>query len=148
MKGVHEVSEKRKSEPWVRTVRLPWTIDSVPRVREEVIADLGSGKLPDSVVEEAETVVAELVANAILHGRPLPDGTVRVRWRARPPRVEIEVTDGGSGKQPKPKPQADWAPSGRGLRIVRSLAYEWGVNDEDGHTMVWAALGGASRRRI
>lgn len=142
------VSEKHRAEPWVRTVRLPWTIDSVPQVREEVVADLGTGRLPDTVVEEAETVVAELVANAILHGRPLPDGTVRVRWRARPPRVEIEVTDGGSDKQPKPKPQADWAPSGRGLRIVRSLAYEWGVADEDGHTMVWAALGGASRRRI
>jgi len=141
------VSDKHKSEPWVRTVRLPWTTDSVPRVRSEIVEDLNK-KLPDNVVEEAETVVAELVANAILHGRPLPDGTVRVRWRARPPRVEIEVTDGGSGKQPKPKPQADWAPSGRGLRIVRSLAYEWGVSDDDGHTMVWAALGGASRRRI
>ncbi|WP_245988309.1 ATP-binding protein [Flexivirga caeni] len=141
------MSEK-KADPWVRTVRLPWTIDSVPQVRAEIVADLHAGDLPESVVEEAETVVAELVANAILHGRPMPDGTVRARWRARPPRVEIEVTDGGSGKQPKPKPQADWAPSGRGLRIVRSLAYEWGVSDDDGHTMVWAALGGASRRRI
>lgn len=138
----------KHSEPWVRTVRLPWTIDSIPRVRSAIVTDLTEGGMPTKVVEEAETVAAELVGNAILHGRPMPDGAVRVRWRARPPRVEIEVTDGGSGKKPQPKPQADWAPSGRGLRIVRSIAYEWGVADDGGHTMVWAALGGASRRRI
>ncbi|WP_265442873.1 ATP-binding protein [Flexivirga meconopsidis] len=142
------MTDKHGTEPWVRTVRLPWTTESVPQVRADITRDLTAGGMPEQVTEEAETVVAELVANAILHGRPMPDGNVRVRWRARPPRVEIEVTDGGSGKRPHPKPQADWAPSGRGLRIVRSLAYEWGVSDDDGHTMVWAALGGASRRRV
>ena len=37
---------------------------------------------------------------------------------------------------------------GRGLRIVRHLAHEWGVvEDSDGHRTVWACLGGPSRRR-
>ena len=37
---------------------------------------------------------------------------------------------------------------GRGLRIVRHLAHEWGVvEDSVGHRTVWACLGGPSRRR-
>ncbi|TWE11279.1 ATP-binding protein [Rudaeicoccus suwonensis] len=142
------MADKEAAEPWVRTVRLPWLTDAVPAARAEIVRDLIRGGLSEQVAQEAETVVAELVANAILHGRPMPDGSVRVHWRARPPRVEVEVTDGGSEKTPTPKPQSDWALSGRGLRIVRSLAYEWGVSNDDGHTTVWAALGGPSRRRV
>jgi len=132
----------------VRTVRLPWTTDSVPEIRRTLVEDLDDGTVPQKVIDEAETVVSELVANAILHGHPLPDGTVRVHWKVRAPRVEVEVSDGGGDTTPRPKPQTTWAPSGRGLRIVRSLAHEWGVTDDDHRTTVWAALGGPSRRRV
>ncbi|PWJ27237.1 histidine kinase-like protein [Branchiibius hedensis] len=132
----------------VRTVRLAWDLQSVPRIRKAVLEDLAGTTVPEQVVQETEQVASELVANAILHGKPLPDGSIRVHWKVRPPRVEIEVSDGGSGKTPAPKPSSEWARSGRGLRIVRSLAHEWGVSDEDGRTTVWAALGGPSRRRM
>ena len=33
------------------------------------------------------------------------------------------------------------------LRIVRSLAHEWGVADDRHGSTVWASLGGPSRRR-
>lgn len=131
----------------VRTARLAWDLESVPRIRAEVRDDLAGSTVPEDIARETEQVASELVANAILHGKPLPDGTIRVHWKVRPPRVEIEVSDGGSGKTPAPKPVSEWAATGRGLRIVRSLAHEWGVSDEDGRTTVWAALGGPSRRR-
>ena len=37
---------------------------------------------------------------------------------------------------------AVYATRGRGLRIVRSLAHEWGVLDEDRGRTVWVCLGG------
>lgn len=136
------------NETWVRTVRLAFLTDSVPEIRRALREDLAESSVPEQVVEETETVVSELVANAILHGRPLPDGTIRVHWKVRPPRIEVEVSDGGGERVPQPKPRTPWANSGRGLRIVRSLAHEWGVSDEDGRTTVWAAMGGPSRRRV
>lgn len=136
------------NDTWVRTVRLPFVTDSVPEIRRALTEDLAESLVPKEVVEETETVVSELVANALLHGRPLPDGSVRVHWKVRPPRIEVEVSDGGGERTPVPKPKTPWANSGRGLRIVRSLAHEWGVIDEDGRTTVWAAMGGPSRRRV
>lgn len=135
------------NDSWVRTVRLAFTSDSVPEVRRAFRDDLADSLVPEEVIEETETVVSELVANALLHGRPLPDGTIRVHWKVRPPRIEIEVSDGGGDNSPQPKPQTPWANSGRGLRIVRSLAHEWGVGEDKGGQVVWAAMGGPSRRR-
>lgn len=136
------------SESRVRTVRLDWTLESVPRIRKEIVADLSDGTVPDEIIDECELVVSELVTNAIRHARPLPDGSIRVHWKVRGPRVEVEVTDGCGEDTPVPKPKAEWAIAGRGLRIVRSLAYEWGVSDERNGRTVWASLGGPSRRRV
>ena len=72
---------------------------------------------------------------------------IRVHWKAKAGVVEVEVSDGGGVSTPRPAPQSLWASSGRGLRIVRSLAHEWGVTEERNGRTVWAALGGPSRRR-
>lgn len=141
------------ADGWVRTVRVPFAQSAVPQARAAFVDDAahtaaGGPLLEQQVIEEVETVISELVANAILHGSALVDGTVRVHWKVRPPRVEVEVTDGGTGNRPHPKRPSPWAASGRGLRIVRSLAHEWGVVEEDDRTTVWAALGGPSRRRL
>ncbi len=91
--------------------------------------------------------MSELLSNAIRHARPLPDGIIRLRWRARSGVVEVEVSDGGGPSTPRPAPPALWSTAGRGLRIVRSLAHEWGVTEDKGGRTVWASLGGPSRRR-
>ncbi len=60
------------------------------------------------------------------------------------------MTDGGSTSRPVPKRPPVLAESGRGLRIVRSLAHEWGVLEVGPHrpgSTVWASVGGPSRRR-
>jgi serine/threonine-protein kinase RsbW len=133
-----------------RTVRLPYGRGAVPIARRRLVADLAARRVPRQVVEEAESVVAELVGNAVRHASSLPDGTVRLHWFTRDEVVEIEVTDGGGRTRPAPLRPAEFAVSGRGLRIVRSLAHEWGVLDgspaQPGHT-VWASVGGPSRRR-
>src|SRR5450631_692164 len=61
--------------------------------------------------------------------------------------VEVEVTDGGGPTTPRPAPRSPLAAAGRGLRIVRSYAHEWGVHEDRGGRTVWVSLGGPSRRR-
>lgn len=130
-----------------RTIRAPWRASSVTRVRRALVEDLQARGVSGQVVDEAELVTSELMGNAIRHARPLGDHTVRIHWRVKAGVVEVDVTDGGSTTTPKPAPRTLWRPSGRGLRIVRSLAHEWGVLDHNGAVTVWASLGGPSRRR-
>lgn len=131
-----------------RTVRARWELQTVTRIRQAVALDLLARDVSDEVVSEAELVTTELVTNALRHATPLSDRTVRIHWKARGNSVEIEVSDGGSDTEPVPAARAVWATSGRGLRIVRSIAHEWGVQRDEKQTTVWAALGGPSRRRV
>ena len=130
-----------------QVVRAPWSAASVAHVRHALVLDLEARGLPEQLIDEAEIVVSELVANAVRHATPLADGTMRVKWKVRGTIVEIDVTDGGGTTAPKPAPRAVWSPAGRGLRIVRSLAHEWGVLEERSGVTVWASLGGPTRRR-
>ncbi|NHI18872.1 ATP-binding protein [Phycicoccus endophyticus] len=131
----------------VCTVRVPADPAAVASVRKAVVADLTGRDLPEDLVGEAEIVASELLTNAVRHARPLSDGTIRVRWKIRGEVVEVEVTDGGGATTPKPAPRTVWLSSGRGLRIVRSMAHEWGVTEDRTGNVVWATLGGPSRRR-
>jgi serine/threonine-protein kinase RsbW len=130
-----------------RTLRVPHFFSAVPRTRRALVEDLRSRGVPPEVVDEAEIVVSELLGNAIRHAAPLSDGTVRVHWQVKGAVVEVDVTDGGGRTAPKPQHLGQYATSGRGLRVVRSLAHEWGVLDEDRGRTVWVCLGGPSRRR-
>ncbi|WP_091786949.1 ATP-binding protein [Pedococcus dokdonensis] len=130
-----------------RTLRVPWRATSVALVRKALVDDLDSREISAAVIDEAEIVVSELVSNSIRHARPLGDGNLRVHWKVKAGVVEVEVTDGGSETTPRPAPRTIWAASGRGLRIVRSLAHEWGVTEDRTGSTVWASLGGPSRRR-
>jgi serine/threonine-protein kinase RsbW len=129
------------------TLRVPADASSVGKVRKEIVADLGNRDLPEDLVGEAEIVASELLTNAVRHARPLSDGTIRVRWKIRGDVVEVEVTDGGGATVPRPAPRTVWLSSGRGLRIVRAMAHEWGVTQDRTGNVVWATLGGPSRRR-
>ncbi|HRW18916.1 MAG TPA: ATP-binding protein [Dermatophilaceae bacterium] len=130
-----------------RTARLPWGPQVVPLIRKAIVEDLQQLGIAEDVIDDSEIVVSELVANALRYAKPLTDGTVRVRWKVKAGVVEVEVSDGGGPSVPKPAPPAVWATSGRGLRIVRSVAHEWGVLEDKSGRTVWASLGGPSRRR-
>ena len=128
-------------------MRVPWRAASVALVRKAVVDDLATREVSPAVIDEAEIVISELVSNAVRHARPLSDGNLRVHWKVKTGVVEVEVTDGGGDSTPRPAPRTIWAPSGRGLRIVRSLAHEWGVTEDRTGCTVWASVGGPSRRR-
>lgn len=130
-----------------RSVRIPHSVESVPAIRDILLEDLTARGVDPVIVGEAQTVASELVANAVKHAKALGDGNIRVRWKVKSGTVEVEVSDGGGPTIVRPVPPSPWANSGRGLRIVRSLAHEWGAQDDKNGRTVWAALGGPSRRR-
>lgn len=131
-----------------RIVRPAATPEAATLVRGALAADLAARGVDPAVIDDARLVVTELVANAVRHAAPLTDGCVRVRWRVQGETVDIEVGDGGAPTTPRPSPLAPWATQGRGLRIVRSVAHEWGVLDDPHGRIVWACVGGPSRRRV
>ena len=129
------------------TVRVPWTMSSVVAVRRSLVSQLQALEVDSLLVDEAAIVVSELVANAVRHAKALPDGTIQVDWGVTDGVVELSVTDGRGLNTPRPAPYSLLAAHGRGLRIVRSLAHEWGVQDDGDVNTVWVSLGGPSRRQ-
>lgn len=140
----------------VRTERrwdLPHAASSVGGARKQMTGMLDSLGVAAETVCEAELAASELLGNAVMHGRPDSHGAISLRVRVRDEVVEVAVTDGGPVDSQvvdiRPRRTSGVATRGRGLRIVRSLAHEWGVivGDGGGDTTVWAAIGGPSRRR-
>jgi serine/threonine-protein kinase RsbW len=130
----------------VQTLRVPWRMSSAVDVRRALVSRLRALGVDAVVVDESEIVISELVANAFRHAKPLPDGTIGVSWTVRAGVVEIEVTDGGGPTTPHPAPRSTWSAGGRGLRIVGTLAHEWGVQVQPIGSTVWASMGGPSGR--
>jgi len=131
-----------------QSLSVAWAINSAVQVRRTLVSDLRARAVNESVIDEAEIVISELVANAIRHAQPLPDGTIRINWTVNDGVVEVSVTDGGGPTTPAPAPTSPWSANGRGLRIVRSLAHEWGVKDDVDSCTVWVSLGGPSLRSV
>ncbi|WP_399091913.1 ATP-binding protein [Streptomyces sp. BBFR2] len=90
--------------------------------------------------DTATALVAELAANAVLHGRvPGRDFELRLTLTAGPAgrdRLRIEVADTRTeARPPGPdalRPPAPYAESGRGLLLVNALADHWEVTDRPG----------------
>ena len=87
-----------------RTVRIQWAPSAAPRIRKELVEDLLAREVSPQVIDEAEIVVSELVANAIRHAKPLSDGAIRIHWKVKNNVVEVEVSDGGGPTAPRPAP--------------------------------------------
>jgi len=92
--------------------------------------------------DAAEHVVAELAANAVLHGR-VPGRDFRLTLRLDSVgTLRIEVTDARGDRVPRiPDPVEECGESGRGLRLVAAYADRWGVDEAPAHCKtVWAEL--------
>ncbi|TPQ20351.1 ATP-binding protein [Streptomyces sporangiiformans] len=95
--------------------------------------------------EPALHIVAELAANAVLHGC-VPGRDFRltlVLGHGRPDTLRVEVTDAGGDRHPHiGEPVGDRAESGRGLLLVTAFADRWGVVDGPGPgcKTVWAEV--------
>lgn len=121
-------------------VLLPHAPSSVAIARKRLSSDLIASGVFDTVVDDANVIVSELLSNALRHARPLPSGQVRVTWSYQGEMLEVAVSDGGAMTEPRRGPGTLSSLGGRGLGIVEALSEGWGVRHEDGATTVWAQL--------
>ena len=124
------------SSPITTSVDLPPSLDAAALARR-YLADHATGLDPD-LVYDAQVLVTELVANAVRHGQP----AITLQMRIEPPGIGVRVHDDGDTLPVLPGHAAPDQPSGRGLRIVSTLASEWGIEtspDTPGKT-VWFRL--------
>ena len=90
------------------------------------------------LAEDAELIVSELSANAILHtASGLLSGSFHLALAVSSQVIALSVTDdGGTGTAPKIEHQDRDAEHGRGLGMVSAIAHRVVVHDSDaGHTV-------------
>jgi anti-sigma regulatory factor (Ser/Thr protein kinase) len=130
-------------------LRLPPEGASVSHLRRRVAATLSQWDKPD-LIDDAVLCAGELASNAILHTRRPYDVTVRRAGDG----VRVEVID----SQPRLVPLAvptlgtatditGTANTGRGLRIIATLASRWGYTTTNTAKSVWAELSASSQTR-
>ncbi|CAM5521016.1 non-specific serine/threonine protein kinase OS=Streptomyces alboniger OX=132473 GN=CP975_18360 PE=3 SV=1 [Streptomyces alboniger] len=98
--------------------------------------------LGSPLADDAELIVSELSANAILHtASGQKSGSFHLLIKVSPEMVALSVTDGGAtGTVPKAEQQDGEAEHGRGLDMVSALAHRVLVHDSDHGLTVTAAL--------
>ncbi|MFC8590186.1 ATP-binding protein [Streptomyces atroolivaceus] len=138
-----EITRTEHSAPTRQfTVLLSPTRRGARLARLLATAHLGDWGLP---TEPAVNVVAELAANAAVHGRVSGRGFRLDLMVHRDALLRIEVTD-TRGERLPPAPGAVDVPagdaeSGRGLLIVEALADRWGIDVGTApRKTVWAEL--------
>lgn len=121
---------------------LPHDLASAAVARRHVTEMLHRQDIAPDRCDDAALIVSELVGNALRHGRPRPDGTLRVMWSLDGHRLRVEVTDGGGPSRPELRSAAAtrMAVSGRGLAIIDALAEAWGSHSDAAGTTVWAMV--------
>jgi anti-sigma regulatory factor (Ser/Thr protein kinase) len=100
--------------------------------------------LSPEVTERAEQIVAELAANAALHGRVQGrDFRLTLTLDTTTGLLRIAVTDAKGGQLPvAPTDPATDGETGRGLLMVGALADRWGTEPHPpGGKTVWAEVG-------
>jgi serine/threonine-protein kinase RsbW len=119
-------------------VTLPNTPAAPAAARAAVSAWL-AGHVTDTMLADAQLLVAELVANSVRHSGAPAAAIVRVRAHIDAGGVRLEVEDRGTTGSIARRPPDLEHGGGFGLNVVEMLSARWGVNRGVG-TRVWAEL--------
>ncbi|MEU3574779.1 ATP-binding protein [Kitasatospora sp. NPDC036755] len=94
------------------------------------------GTNPPRLAADVALVVAELVANAMLHG----DGPLELVLDLTPTRLRVEVSDRSPVLPAPRRPHTPALPGGHGLFVVERIADGWGAAPHALGKSVWAEL--------
>lgn len=108
--------------------------ESVALARREVRAVLADWDA-DRFEWEVSQLVTELATNVVLHARTGFDLSMELDGD----RLRLEVRD-ASPLLPRPRRFSRESTTGRGMRLVETLAQSWGVERGDGGKTVWLVL--------
>ncbi|MFB7264731.1 ATP-binding protein [Streptomyces nojiriensis] len=125
----------------VFTQRFSCTRRGARLARQLALVELHDWGVPESTALSADAglLVAELSANAVLHGR-VTGRDFELRMTLLEGVLRVEVSDARRDRRPALRPHAYQAESGYGLRIVDAVAADWGVMDRLIGKTVWAEL--------
>lgn len=113
-------------------VRLPFERSTPSIARTRLAAFLTQNHASSDVIDDALIVLSEMIANAVSHGVPAPDGTMEIRWSVSKGLLELSVTDGGHAGPLEPVDFDADSLSGRGLSIISRVADRWWVDLGEG----------------
>lgn len=130
----------------VLSLRLPASVDAVPRARHALRTVLSGEKVPsgedappgesvDEPLEILELLVSELVTNAVRHAPQSTEVTVQLLYGDGVLRLAV-ADAGGPLRRPGRQPRAS-DENGRGLLLVEALADSWGSYPVAGGKVVW-----------
>jgi anti-sigma regulatory factor (Ser/Thr protein kinase) len=108
---------------------------NVGEARSWIDEYLAERAIEDTVRDDAQLVVSELVTNALMHG----DGELVLRASVTATAVQVSVTDAGDAL-PEVLPLDPTRIGGLGLIVVDRVAKAWGVSPFPGGKTVWATL--------
>jgi anti-sigma regulatory factor (Ser/Thr protein kinase) len=122
-------------EPYTTAVLLPASLRAAA-VARQMLREIEQ-RLPAQAFNDALLATSELVANAVLHGRP----EFVLRIELRPGVLHVAVTDAAPEVPRLPAGSADpGQANGRGLLIVNEVATRWGVTSRPRGKDVWFDL--------
>ena len=117
-----------------RMLRLPSTVDAPRQARRLVSVSLTEWGRAE-LIDPAILVVSELVANAVRYG----GADLTVTLARQDGGVRIAVGDAGPADPTLPDVDRR-ALGGRGLRLIATLASDWGYVHKDDGKIVWAIV--------
>lgn len=158
--GVGPARDVVRAEVRTYDASLPFADASANLARHDLLDELRPLGLERHVVEDATTILHELVRNGIDHGAPCQDHTLEVRWEVAADLLTLRVTDCGSPNGACPPecvdddcadhadrwrskiltPIAPDALRGRGLHLVNALSESWDVETVESGTTVSARV--------
>lgn len=128
------------TETSVVRLRVPFAPASVSLARAQLRAWMGERSRSSERIEDARTVISEMVANSIRHGQPLPDGTILLTWCAQGQELIVSVTDGGGTTMPRAHNASPNALAGRGMSIIETISKRWWSEQTSSAATVHACL--------
>ena len=120
---------------------MEWSLElepkpSAPRQAREAVAERVYD-FPQVLLNDLKLLVSEVVTNAVRHAGVAPSDTIGVHLTRDDDGVRVEVCDPArTDGAPTVRPASDQRAGGYGLRMVESIAAEWGVR-RNARTCVW-----------
>ncbi|MFB6554880.1 ATP-binding protein [Streptomyces sp. NPDC056405] len=128
------------------TIAITWnqrfssTVRGARLARHLLLIQLESWRFPykGAVSDRVALVVAELVSNAVRHGR-LPGRDFELRVTELERVIRVEVSDARRERRPSVRTETG-GEGGYGMCLVGALTSAWGVSDRTIGKTVWAEI--------